>query len=332
MSTMKFGRHRYRNGELPSRAMAEVLPRGKHGTSGRSRAFLRKDAAASWNRAVAQVEADVGLQLTVRGWTRTITEQRTFFFQRYRRGARSPFADYRRFDGATYGRVKGAAAAVPGYSNHGWGLAVDVNDFGGVGEFGNRRRSKAYPILKEHGWTETEGRRVSEPWHLVYSPSADHGAGSRPARRRRAASSAVAARTLKPQRPPTIKARSRRATWTRLWKEFLRAEGAFDGPAGPGFGAGLTAATTAWQKRAGLVPDGVVGPKTWYTSLDGLRSGSKGPAVKIAQQVAGLRGAHVDGVAGSVFVTRWKQVQRWLGVAPDAKIGDRTVSALIRKA
>jgi peptidoglycan hydrolase-like protein with peptidoglycan-binding domain len=332
MSTMRFGRLRYRNGQVPSAATAEVLPRGRHGTSGRSRAFLRKDAAASWNRAVAQVEADVGLQLTVRGWTRTLDEQRTFFFQRYRRGARSPFADYRRYDGATYGRVKGAAAAVPGYSNHGWGLAVDVNDFGGVGEFGDRRRCKAYPILKEHGWTETEGRRVSEPWHLVYSPAADRCAGKRSTRRRRAASTAVAARTLKPRRPPTIKERSRKHALNRLWKEFLRDEKAFDDPAGPGFGATLTAATKAWQKRAGLVPDGVVGPKTWYTSLHGLKSGSKGPAVRIAQQVVGLRGAQVDGVAGSVFVTRWKQVQRWLGVAPDAKIGDRTVSALIRKA
>ncbi len=54
--------------------------------------------------------------------------------------------------------------------------------------------------------------------------------------------------------------------------------------------------------------------------------------MKIAQRVAGLDGKAVDGVAGSVFATRWRQVQRWLGVDDDASIGDVTVSALIRKA
>jgi hypothetical protein len=330
MSTMRYGRRRYRNGEVPAAVLAEVLPRGRHGTSRRSRAYLRKDAAASWNRACEQVEAETGLQLTVRGWTRSLGEQRTFFFQRYRRGARSPFGDYRTYDGAVYGRVTGAAAAVPGYSNHGWGLAVDVNDFGGVGEFGDKRRCRAFPILAEHGWTETEGRRVSEPWHLVYSPTADRGSTRRtPRRRARPASTGV---TRKPRRPPTIKQRSRRSSWTRLWKDFLRVEGVFDQDPGPGFGAPLTEATTRWQKEAGLEPDGVVGPRTWYTSVHGVRAGRKGPAVRIAQLISGLEGADVDGVAGSVFTTRWKQVQRWLGVDDDARIGDRTVAALIRKA
>ncbi|WP_418276911.1 peptidoglycan-binding protein [Isoptericola jiangsuensis] len=331
MSTMRFGRRTYRNGEVPQSILAEVLPPGCHGTSRRSRAYLRRDAAESWNRAVVQVEEDTGLRLTVRGWTRTLVEQRTFFFQRYRRGARSPFRDYRKYDGATYGRVRGAAAAVPGYSNHGWGLAVDVNDFGGVGEFGNGRRCKAYPILKNHGWTETEGRRVNEPWHLVYNPTADQGAGRRPARRRRRGASTAAAPSLKPRRPPTIKQRSRRHAWNRLWKEYLRAQGVFDGDTGPAFGASLTEATRTWQKKAGLTPDGVVGPRTWFTSTHGVKVGSTGAAVKIAQQVAGLKGKDVDGVAGSVFATRWKQIQRWLGVRADASIGDRTVAALVRK-
>ncbi|PFG43148.1 D-alanyl-D-alanine carboxypeptidase-like protein [Isoptericola jiangsuensis] len=334
MTTMRFGRRSYRNGSLPASMLAEVMPSGRHGTSGRARAYLRKDAADSWNRAIEQIEAETGLQLTVRGWTRTLDEQRTFFLQRYRRGARSPFGDYRKYDGAVYGRVDGAAAAVPGFSNHGWGLAVDVNDFGGVGEFGNGRRGQAFPILAVHGWTETEGRRVDEPWHLVYSPSADRRPARRTSRRRSSARSARTATgtTRKPRRPPTIKQRSRRSAWTALWKEFLEAEGQFSGADGTGFGAPLAEATTAWQKAAGLEPDGVVGPRTWYTSLHGVRTGSKGPAVKIAQRVAGLDGKAVDGVAGSVFATRWRQVQRWLGVDDDASIGDVTVSALIRKA
>ncbi|GAA1741982.1 hypothetical protein GCM10009809_41860 [Isoptericola hypogeus] len=322
MSTMRFGGRTYRNGDLPSAVLDELVPFGRHGTSAASRAFLRSDAAGSWNRAAREIRSEAGLDLTARGWNRSRSEQEAFFLQRYRRGARSPYGDYRRYAGSTWGRVDGAAAAVPGYSNHGWGLAVDVNDFGGVGEFGNARRGAAFPILRNHGWTETEGRRVDEPWHLVYSPSADRGAGRRSA----------AAESRRPRRPPTIKLGSRTPRWTRLWKAFLAAERVYGANTGPSFGEELEEATRTWQKRAGIVPDGVVGPKTWFAAIEDVRPGRKGPAVKIAQEIAGLTGRHVDGVAGSVFATRWKQIQRWLGVVPDARIGDATIAALVRKA
>lgn len=175
MATKSYAGVAYSNGNAPAALLAELNPKGKHGTAGRSRAYLRKDAAAAWNRAIAEVKDKTGLDLTVRGWNRSYAEQRAFFLQRYRAGAYSPYRDYRRWNGVQYGRVTGAAAAVPGYSNHGWGLAVDVNNFGGVGQFSNSRRVKALPILKKHGFTETEGRRVSEPWHLVYDPSQDKG-------------------------------------------------------------------------------------------------------------------------------------------------------------
>ncbi len=178
MATKSYAGVAYSNGNTPAALLGELNPKGKHGTAGRSRAYLRKDAAAAWNRAVAEVKAKTGLDLTVRGWNRSYAEQRAFFLQRYRAGAYSRYGDYRRWNGRQYGRTNGAAAAVPGYSNHGWGLAVDVNNFGGVGQFSNARRVKALPILKKHGFTETEGRRVSEPWHLVYDPKVDKGKGS----------------------------------------------------------------------------------------------------------------------------------------------------------
>jgi hypothetical protein len=52
------------------------------------------------------------------------------------------------------------AAAVPGTSNHGWGLAVDV-----------ATRAAAVWILKHghrFGWSWDEGRRVGEWWHFRY--------------------------------------------------------------------------------------------------------------------------------------------------------------------
>jgi hypothetical protein len=52
------------------------------------------------------------------------------------------------------------AAAFPGTSNHGWGLAVDV-----------KTRIAAAWILKyghRFGWSWDEGRRVGEWWHFRY--------------------------------------------------------------------------------------------------------------------------------------------------------------------
>ena len=67
-----------------------------------------------------------------------------------------------------------AAAAIPGTSNHGWGLAVDVIDYGNVRQFDYPRRALTFPILARHGWTDAEGRgSIQEPWHLVYDPTRD---------------------------------------------------------------------------------------------------------------------------------------------------------------
>lgn len=142
----------YLNGRMPASLLRELKPYKKHGYSGTLRAYLRKDAADAWNRAQAEVQKRTGVVLAVRGWYRTFAEQSAF-----------------------YNRPHKAAVAVPGYSNHGLGMAVDVRDFGGVGNFSHPRRLKSIAILKKHGFTETEGRRVHEPWHLVYDPSQDRG-------------------------------------------------------------------------------------------------------------------------------------------------------------
>lgn len=171
MSTQTFKGYTYENGEVPSILLAR-LDGENYGD-----AFLRLDAAESWNRARADVLRQTGLVLTVRGWMRSEAEQEQFFHERYKANKTSPFSDYRYHvhngAGAWYGRTNGAAAAIPGTSNHGWGTTVDVVDFGGVGEFDNPRRVKAIEILKRHGWDDTEGRSVKEPWHLMYIPSQD---------------------------------------------------------------------------------------------------------------------------------------------------------------
>src|SRR5690606_25435679 len=129
--------------------------------------------AASWNRARAEVESKTGVVLTVRGWNRTRKEQERFYLERHRK-ARSGERICCYWDGVPYVFTGTAHASPPGASNHGWGLAVDVVDFGTVGNFHHPRRRAAIAILKRHGWTDDEGRgSIQEPWHLVYNPARD---------------------------------------------------------------------------------------------------------------------------------------------------------------
>lgn len=163
-----FAGTRHANGSVPTtilgHADGSIIPN--------SPATLRKDAAASWNRARKDVKKRTGYTLGLRGWNRTLAEQQRFFFQRY---IPQTFGgkDARWYRGRRYVRVRGAAAAIPGTSNHGWGLAVDVDNYGGVGQFNNPRRLKTFAILAQHGWSDTEGRSIREPWHLVYVPGRD---------------------------------------------------------------------------------------------------------------------------------------------------------------
>jgi hypothetical protein len=159
----------YENGYVP-RAVLAPLDGENYGD-----AELRRDAAEAWNRARADVKARTGIVLTVRGWNRTIAEQERFFFERYDEQATGsgPFGDVRWYKGVRYVRTSGAPAAIPGNSNHGWGLAVDIDDFGAYRTLGNDRSAKATPILERHGWTDDEGSSIGEPWHRVYKPASD---------------------------------------------------------------------------------------------------------------------------------------------------------------
>lgn len=180
-ATRTFAGITYTNGNCPPALLAELQPYGKHGNSGAAHAFLRRDAAESWNRAIADVERRTGIKLLVRGWNRSEAEQIEFYLERHRL-ARPGERACCTWQGRRYVFTGTAHAAPPGTSNHGWALAVDVIDFGAVGQWNHPRRVKAFPILAEHGWTETEARgRIQEPWHLVYDPAKDKHRGEKTA-------------------------------------------------------------------------------------------------------------------------------------------------------
>ncbi|GAB3876393.1 hypothetical protein GCM10029964_023140 [Kibdelosporangium lantanae] len=78
---------------------------------------------------------------------------------------------YRTFDEQVrlYG-AKPALAAVPGTSNHGWGLAVDM--CGGAQSFGTPEHRWLEANAGAYGWTNPPwaqpGRGREEPWHWEF--------------------------------------------------------------------------------------------------------------------------------------------------------------------
>lgn len=134
---------------------------------------LRAGAAES----LARVRAEV---LRLHGWLPMPTSamdcyrpyhiQERIFLQRYTTEWVTGI-DPRWWRGRQWWRLPGtASAATPGRSNHGWGLAVDIT---GLGGFDSTRHAQWSAVAKAHGWSDSEGRSIREPWHWVYVGPAD---------------------------------------------------------------------------------------------------------------------------------------------------------------
>jgi hypothetical protein len=124
----------YENGKLPDSALAPIA-------QGR----LAKDnyCAASWN--AMNVEArSRGLEIVPTGSKSSYRtyEQQVELYNAYLNGT-------------------GNLAAVPGTSNHGWGLAVDVAT--------QEMRSMIDDIGRKFGWAKEWSDAPSEWWHLKYA-------------------------------------------------------------------------------------------------------------------------------------------------------------------
>ncbi len=141
---------------------------------------LRKAARNSFERLNSAFKREFGYELRLTQGYRTYAQQESIFRQRYRqtyaiiRQNGRDIVDRRGpWKGSYWWRHTGAAAAVPGTSNHGLGIAIDINTGIGFGSF----TSAQYTWLAQHGpaygWTNTEGRSVNEPWHWVYNAAAD---------------------------------------------------------------------------------------------------------------------------------------------------------------
>lgn len=131
-------------------------------------------------------------------------------------------------------RTYGSNAATPGYSNHGWGLAVDLQNLA--------QRRMVDRIGRSFGWCKAWSDASWEWWHLKWRQGVY---------RRKTTTSPVLRRG---QAGPSIK----RAQQMLRGKKIKRA------PKANGyFGRSTQQAVKRFQKKHGIKADGIVGSKTW---------------------------------------------------------------------
>ncbi|WP_370524002.1 D-alanyl-D-alanine carboxypeptidase family protein [Cellulomonas sp. APG4] len=165
------------NGLLPAALLSPAVP-------GPAGARLEISAALSWARLCADVERRYGWtpQITSAGDAyRSYEIQERIFRQRYTTAGPTA-VDWvgKSWRGARWYRLPiWAAAATPGTSNHGRGVAVDIT---GLGGFAGTRYRQLAAVAAEHGWDNNEGRAIAEAWHWVYKARNDtHRGGGLPA-------------------------------------------------------------------------------------------------------------------------------------------------------
>jgi hypothetical protein len=204
-----------RNGRLSTSVLAPI-PGGN----------LRRDCANAWNAMNAESVRRFNTALRPLG----------------------PDSSYRTLDRQVYwrnwwcSRGKCSNAAVPGTSNHGLGIAVDVAS--------RRTRWIIDQIGRKYGWSKAWSDAPNEWWHLRWRPGRY-----------------AAVDEWKRHTRPTLRYGDRGHD-VRYLQYRLRAHGHTRAPAKgkPGrgkFGRSTRVATIRFQRRFRLPPDGVVGPRTW---------------------------------------------------------------------
>lgn len=162
---------KHANGKIPLKDMTALSVGG----------YLLAPSAYNFElwRALAKEE---GYNLTITSVGdayRDYERQKRVFLERYtpQKTGSGRYGDVRWWNNVRYVRFTGAAAAVPGTSNHGWGTTIDVAD---AGPFGGKFHNWMLETGPAFGWSNDEGRSVGEPWHMVNSNIITVGSGTKP--------------------------------------------------------------------------------------------------------------------------------------------------------
>lgn len=127
--------------------------------------LLAEPAARSCRALVAAAEA-AGFKVRATGTYRTLKQQEQLFLSRYTT-KELPGRPTKRWNGVTYWqKPKTAMAAVPGTSNHGWGLAVDfAEELDGDAQPESVSPRFVKWLIKHASTYGFSAELQSEPWH-----------------------------------------------------------------------------------------------------------------------------------------------------------------------
>lgn len=146
----------YNNGQIPASAMREL--RAEPGDR------MRADAADYFDALATAFRERFGKGLVVLEAYRTLVTQTNLFEARY---TPVPWPTTLRWNSKYWVRKAGqSAAAIPGLSNHGWGLAVDLAS--GVNNFNSNEYKWMLENAPKFGFGNKQGRADGEPWHWVF--------------------------------------------------------------------------------------------------------------------------------------------------------------------
>lgn len=136
---------------------------------------LRCDAAESLAQLNESYYEEFGVDIPVGFSYRVYEAQEHIFDERFDAqpdsGVTGPFNDVQTWNGVRYVRMRGASAAVPGTSNHGWGLAVDLS--GRAGTFDTAENDWLMDNMPQQSWIHPEwarkGSSRAEAWHFEFA-------------------------------------------------------------------------------------------------------------------------------------------------------------------
>jgi hypothetical protein len=194
------------NGNLPNYMLASI-PGGK----------LRKDAALHWNAMHKEIKAKTGIDIRPTG---PRSSYRSLYWQRY-----------------FYNTMARGMAAVPGTSNHGWGLAVDVATPAMAAAINKYGAKYGY----QKAWSDAQ----HEWWHFKWRE------GNYNLR-------------VTPNKYPVIKKGSKGTAVKRL-QVYLRAAGYLraNRKVNGDYNVWVRRAVRKFQRDSGLTDNGIVNKKTW---------------------------------------------------------------------
>jgi hypothetical protein len=147
--------------------------------AGSSGARLRFGAAYRWNLIRNEVHDTYGWwpEITSAGdGYRSLARQELLFKQNYVPWV-TGFGPSKNYEGQTWWRRTAStpSAAVPGTSNHGWGKTVDVVNVGHLNQYNptTTRYKQFAAVAAKHGFSNSEGRSIGEPWHWTDTKNPD---------------------------------------------------------------------------------------------------------------------------------------------------------------